>query len=319
MNDIEINIFGLPAIRVAGGAMSPLSLPPASSALFGILALHGSTRPMRREYLTDALWPDCPGEQQRARLRTAIWRLRKGLPEWGRTMIGKTASTIQLRLPGGSQMVHTAFETAVLALCARPTSEMTEEEFSELDGWLRRYNGPLLEGLDGEWLSADRTRLSDIYCQGLQHQIQYLREHGRDHETIRAGQRLLDEDPYQEVVHQVLATSYARLGQTQRAKSQMRLAKKIFQTDLGFECFTDEICSFQRDDCRNNRSNSQADIVHLVAGLQETMLKMAEQLNGIQASLARQSQPESEPLHSGPIGVTHVDKAGADRDGRSFG
>ena len=47
---------------------------------------------------------------------------------------------------------------------------------NRLDRWLRRYGGPLLDGVDGDWAHAEREKFSEIYCQGLDLQIRYLRD-----------------------------------------------------------------------------------------------------------------------------------------------
>lgn len=305
MRDLEISIFGCPAATHDRGTFTALDLSPTGTAMFGFLALRAVRRPVRRETLGEHLWPDCPEPRQKARMRTALWRLTRGLPDWARGMVRRSGEMIELRLPPGATLTHDRFDEVVSALCSAPVSRMTDSDYNRLDRWLRRYCGPLLDGVDADWVRADREKFSDIYCQGLDHQIRYLRENGRDHETIRAGRRLLGVDPYREDVHAAMIGSYARMGRPDDAARQMRTCEALFRRDLGIAPATlpPGLADPRPTFGPHGRNQPAAEVLALVTDMQRSLGQLAGQLARIRASLAgaAPAAPAQDRQHRGPV------------------
>lgn len=313
MRDVEISIFGCPTATHDGGTSTAFDLSPTGTALFGLLALRAVTRPVRRETLGEHLWPDCPEKRQKARMRTALWRLTQGLPDWARGMVRRSGELIELRLPAGVTLTHDRFDEVVSDLCSAPVSRMTDTDYNRLDRWLRRYCGPLLDGVDADWVRADREKFSDIYCQGLDHQIRYLRENGRDHETIRAGRRLLGVDPYREDVHAAMIGSYARMGRPDDAARQMRTCEALFQRDLGITPATlsPGLAGPHRGFGPLTRNQPPADVLALVTDMQRSLGRLAEQLARVRAALAGAS-PAGPARDRQPNGPRRAERSRAD-------
>ncbi len=286
MSYIEINLFGGFSASAAGAPAQSLHLSPIGMALFGLLAMGAGKRALRCEAVTETLWPECPPAKQRARLRTALWRLKKGLPEWAQGMICRTGDTSVLSLPDNVRLVHTDFETQVSILCGMSVDVMTDADFSTLDVCLRRYRGPLLDGVQGDWVMADREKFAEIYCQGLAHQINYLRAHGRDHETIRAGRKLLQVDPYREDVHATLIETYAHAGRPERARRQFQTCRDLFQDELGISPM---MAKLSLTKTQSTGAVPSEDIVQMVEALQGSLVTMAVQLERIQMVLGEGS------------------------------
>lgn len=191
--------------------------------------------PIRREVLADQLWPEISKESQRGRLRTALWRLGQGLPTWASGAIKKMGDGIALELPKNVTFTHLEFEAVVGGACKTDFADMTDDTFQDLDRCLRRYSGPLMEGYDAEWITYERQRFADLYCEGLERQIGYLRYHGRDHETIRACRKLLCVDPYREDIHNSLIGTFARMGRAHDARLEKHRRDDVLTNDLGVD------------------------------------------------------------------------------------
>ncbi|MGC1494422.1 MAG: bacterial transcriptional activator domain-containing protein [Sulfitobacter sp.] len=282
MSRIEINLIGGLSASVGDAPAHPLKLSPTGLSLFGLLAMGAGKRALRCEAVTETLWPECAPAKQRARLRTALWRLKKGLPDWAQGMVCREGDTSGLSLPDNVHLVHEGFERCVVRLCAISVDVMTDEDFTALDVCLRRYGGPLLDGVQGDWIMADREKFAEIYCQGLAHQINYLRTHGRDHETIRAGRRLLQVDPYREDVHATLIETYAGSGRPERAKRQFQTCEDLFQGELGI---SPVVARLSLSKTQGAGEVPREDIVQMVEDLQGSVAAMVVQLERIQAVL----------------------------------
>lgn len=282
MSHIEINLFGGLSAAVGDQPAQPLNLSPTGMSLFGLLAMGVGHRALRSEALTETLWPECAPAKQRARLRTALWRLKKGLPDWAQGMVCREGDTSGLSLPDNVHLVHEGFERCVVRLCAISVDVMTDEDFTALDVCLRRYDGPLLEGVQGDWVMADREKFAEIYCQGLGHQINYLRSQGRDHETIRAGRKLLQVDPYREDVHATLIETYAHAGRPERAKRQFQTCEDLFRDELGI---SPVVAKLSLNKTQGAGAVPREDIVQMVEDLQGSVAAMAVQLERIQMML----------------------------------
>jgi DNA-binding SARP family transcriptional activator len=286
MQEFEINLFGGLSTSTAGSDPEKLDLSPSGAALFGLLALGVGKRTLRREQLTETLWPDCAPAKQRARLRTALWRLRKGLPGWAQGMIRQVGDASEMHLPEGARLVHTGFETTVIRMCSTDVAQMTDADFTALDACLRRYGGPLLDGVNGDWVLAEREKFAEIYCQGLAHQIHYLRVQGRDHETIRAGRKLLEVDPYREDVHATLIEIYARAGRPERAQRQYQTCQQLFEDDLGISPMLAQV-TLHAARGAGPCAGVGEDVVQMVQALHVNLEAMAAQVRRIQEALGQ--------------------------------
>ncbi|MCF2531665.1 winged helix-turn-helix domain-containing protein [Yinghuangia soli] len=114
---VDIRCFGGFTVRLAGKPVDLLRLAPQSRVLFRLLALHAG-RPVHREVLAAALWPDAPADAAFHRLQTAVYKLRRFLePARGRRGASEFVpfedGAYRLRLPEGSYLDIAAAEDAL--------------------------------------------------------------------------------------------------------------------------------------------------------------------------------------------------------------
>ncbi|MGW0659999.1 hypothetical protein [Streptodolium elevatio] len=114
---VDIRCFGGFTVRLGGRPLDLLRLAPQSRVLFRLLALHAG-RPVHREVLAAAMWPDAPADAAFHRLQTAVYKLRRFL-EPGRGRRGASEfvpfedGAYRLRLPEGSYLDIAAAEDAL--------------------------------------------------------------------------------------------------------------------------------------------------------------------------------------------------------------
>ncbi len=230
MTSMTLNVLGCPRLSGDGGTVD---LPPAGQLLLGCVALHANDAPLRRERLAEMLWPDMDAQNQKARLRTALWRIKKATCGALDDVLIVRKDTLVFEHGAPLIQTHRTFEREVMMICAKPLANMSETDAATLLAMVESYNGPLMEGHDAPWIAPMRERFSDLYSAALERQIKYLRATGRDHESIRSSHELLAIDPYREDVHAALITLYGQSGRPKRALRQYQSCRTLMEKDLG--------------------------------------------------------------------------------------
>lgn len=163
---VDIRCFGGFTVRLAGKPLDLPQLAPQSRVLFRVLAMHAG-RPVHREVLAAALWPDAPADAAFHRLQTAVYKLRRFLePERGRRGVSEFVpfedGAYRLRLPEGSYLDIAAAEDALARsrqAAARGDAAAEGRTLRELlalvDAVLLPETGP------EEWVLGPRERWAD--------------------------------------------------------------------------------------------------------------------------------------------------------------
>ena len=145
--------------------------------LLAFLALH--SRPMHREVLIEALWPDLEYAAALHNLNTTIYHLRKSLEP----TLPHGADSRYIRYEGNCYFIdvgvslwldEVAFETGIAQARREPGPEQAINFYRNALSW---YQGDFLAnlGADTAWCSRERDRLRDLYLEALE-------EVGRLHE-----------------------------------------------------------------------------------------------------------------------------------------
>lgn len=196
-----------------------------SRELFFLL-LHSG--PRRLEQLMAALWPESPPVKARASLHTAVYRLRKAT----------VAEVVQHH--GGVFRIN---EELVTRYDVREFERLVQASLTAdrdrapdlLDRAVRLYTGPLLEGLESEWVQEERNRLAQRHLTALDRLIDAHAEAGNPRESIAAAELLLARDPLREDVHARAIRAYLRLGDRAAAQRQFERCARALREELGVE------------------------------------------------------------------------------------
>jgi ABC-type oligopeptide transport system substrate-binding subunit/DNA-binding SARP family transcriptional activator len=201
----------------------PLLKPPTlkSQSLLAYLALHREN-PQPRDRLIDLFWGERPEPKARRSLRTALWHIRRCLPEEG--LILSDLHTVQLDPQGDLWLDVDEFEC-----------EISHDEVARLQGGLALYRGDFMDGFYDEWVINERYRFESLFFEGLTRLMVGQEERGEHRAALGTALQLLEQDPLREDAHQVAMRAYCRLGQRNSALEQYRRCRETVLEELGAE------------------------------------------------------------------------------------
>jgi DNA-binding SARP family transcriptional activator len=197
-----LNVGLLGVFRVAGVDNRTWSeLGPAGRGLASFLFTYPD-RPHRRERLADLFWPDLDAERARRALNSAIWRLRKLLamqPEsaGSQNLITVGSDTI-LERTAWLDIDALALEQVGSAVLREPTMLDNMATLNRIAAILHRYEGPFLDGDDGDWILEERERLHSLFLRAATVVVRHLGIAELYDDAIRLARRALRFDPYRE-------------------------------------------------------------------------------------------------------------------------
>jgi DNA-binding SARP family transcriptional activator len=170
-------------------------------------------RPHRRERLADLFWPELDAERARRALNSAVWRLRKLIASAPDSEGGDNLQTLGSEIilePTGWLDIDVAVlqEAAAIAL-QRPTALDEPEILNRVTSALHRYEGPFLDGDDGDWILEERERLHSLFVRTAILVVCRLGTAERYHDAVSLARRALRFDPYREELVRHLLTLLA--------------------------------------------------------------------------------------------------------------
>jgi predicted ATPase/DNA-binding SARP family transcriptional activator len=180
---LEIRLLGTPEFAFEGAAFR-FAAPPRTLPLLAWLLLHRRA-PLARDAVAFAFWPDSAEEDARSDLRRHLYYLTKALPARN----GEPWLVTDKKTIAWNARAACAFDVADF--------ERLAADAATFEDAVRLYRGPLLEGVDDEWIEPERERLQKLAETALQALI--VRERERDPaRALRFAQQLLRVDPWRE-------------------------------------------------------------------------------------------------------------------------
>ncbi|WP_265558759.1 AfsR/SARP family transcriptional regulator [Streptomyces hygroscopicus] len=203
-----------------------LKVRPRARAAMRLLSLRAG-RPVHRETLIEALWPDVPVESAMASLQVAISSLR-GLvePERGRRkprLVIRDGDAYMLNLPADAYLDTRAFQTALTQNQRARTVGDTIGAVRALRGALAEYGGELLpEDGPAEWLQQEREmyRHQAANAAAQLASAELAADNPRD--AVAAAETCLFIDTFHDTGWQLLVTAYERMGAPAAAERTRR-------------------------------------------------------------------------------------------------
>ena len=187
-------------------------LGPAGRRLAGFLFTFPD-RPHRRERLIDLFWPELDIERGRRAMNSAVWRLRKLLassPDYqdGHGLRTVGPETILEKTPWLDVDTWALLHAAQCTLNG-PEAQPEPSRMKEILAVLYRYEGPFLDGEDGEWILEERERLHSLFIHSAMIMVRHLGLCNYYHDAIRLARHALRFDPYREELVRHLLTLLA--------------------------------------------------------------------------------------------------------------
>lgn len=194
-----------------------ISLDRSGRRLLSYLALQD--RPLHRDQLAAALWPDETRERARSHLRATIWRIRSS----GVSLI--TVTTTHVAIPDAVDVdVRQVTETCHRILAGEPCEQRL------VDILLR--SGDPLPDLDEEWAAFVRARVQQLRLHALERLCEDATEHGDFGHAIEACLAAVSEDPLRESAHRALIRLYLAEGNRNQALLQFEKYRTLMKVEL---------------------------------------------------------------------------------------
>lgn len=184
-----------------------------------------------REELVELFWPDSDVEAGRTSLRTALASLRRQLEPPGtppNTILIADRQSIRLN-PDAIQTDVAAFEAALKAAAKTPPMD-TLQAF--LEQAVALYQGDLLPGFYDDWITPQRERLCDAYCQALRQLSTLYERQGDPTRALDCAHRAVQANPLEESAYYALICLYATVGQSAAALRQYRELERLLREEL---------------------------------------------------------------------------------------
>lgn len=159
---LRIRTFGRFEMEVGGRPLDLTALKPRPRALLRLLALNAG-RPVHREVLVDALWPEADPELAARSLHVALSAVRRelepGVERGAGELLVRDGDAYRIDLPAGSEVDLLAFDDAVARGRAARARGDDDAAIDALRAALAVYGGELLpEDGPADWVVARRER-----------------------------------------------------------------------------------------------------------------------------------------------------------------
>jgi LuxR family maltose regulon positive regulatory protein len=193
-----------------------------------LLLLLDHERPLRRDEIVTALWPEAAGSKASSAFHSTLYRLRRAL--YFECVIG-SGGAYALNPAGNFLYDAREFERSVEA------AARAEEDDPSYAGSLRAamnlYQGPFAPSLDGEWADSRRLRLAERFLEVAARLADLLLRQGDHTGAVQACERLLECDPYNEAACYKLMNAHAASGDYEAALHAYRRHGQVLEVDLG--------------------------------------------------------------------------------------
>jgi DNA-binding SARP family transcriptional activator/ATP/maltotriose-dependent transcriptional regulator MalT len=190
--------------------------------------------------IVEDLWPAHDPQKAMQTFRVTLHRLRKTLEPDIRKLIGSSYILFKDGLISLNDALVSidAVQYSLLAVKARESAKSGRttqalELCRKADGL---YNGDFLPGeLFCQWTCAERRRLQKLRMQQLMVMSDILEERGFLLETVDVLDKLVEMDPYNELLYRKLILTYVRIGMRAKAVATFNTCREILKADLNTE------------------------------------------------------------------------------------
>lgn len=226
---LTITLFG-PTADIRWGSAPIKARSKKGLWLLALLALQAN-RPLSREWIAGALWPD--SETARETLRRTLTDLRAALGPCA-DRLDATNQTLCLHV--------SEVDVDVLrfdALARRDDLECLEQAIA-------LYRGPLLENCDESWAVFERTRRAQTYLQTLERVALAYRDRNDAGQAIRCMRLAIVADPLRESAHRDLMRILAENGEASEAILAFRRLRLLLRHETQSEPSHETVALYQQ-------------------------------------------------------------------------
>ncbi|MFE5720446.1 AfsR/SARP family transcriptional regulator [Streptomyces erythrochromogenes] len=212
-----------PFLRLLGpfrleGPHGPVAVQLPGRRVLAFLALSG---PVSRSVLAGTLWPDVTEDHAHGSLRSALWRLHRGMQpvihSYGKTLSLHEAVTVDV--PTFSRMA-----LGIVNSAAAPGDDPYQ-------GLL--FDGDLLPGWDDEWVVFERERLRQLRLHALETLSVLLARRGQYALALDVALTGVSLEPLRESGHRAVVAVHLAERNTAEAVRHYEAYRRMATTELG--------------------------------------------------------------------------------------
>jgi len=224
--------FGQPRAVVGGHEVQDLEWRSEKSKEMFFFFLC-NRRPLRKEEIVTALWPDLSGDKTSSAFHSTLYRLRQALyPE----CIAKESGRYILDPQGRFVFDLDKFQKALSRAEASPAG--SPEAIAFMEKALAQHKGPFAQDFYGEWVETLRWQTEEQSMRLLSTLAAAYSDAGEFKRSADLCQRILEVDEYNEAAWYRLMSNYLRSGQIDAAKYCYNRYAQIVSDNLSGEELT---------------------------------------------------------------------------------
>jgi two-component SAPR family response regulator len=219
--------LGQPRAEVGGHEITDLEWRSEKSKemFFFFLA---NRRPLRKDEIVAALWPDLPEEKTTSAFHSNMYRLRQALYK---DVIAKDSGRYVLDPRGKFIFDVEDFQQALKNADDAPKGGPEAVKFMEKA--LNLYKGQFAPDFYSEWAETLRWQLEEQFMSLLGTLASAYSQHGEFKKSADLSQRIIELDEFNEAAWYRLMSSYILSGQTEAAKYCYNRYAGIISKEMG--------------------------------------------------------------------------------------
>lgn len=223
---VAVRCFGGYDLRIDGAAPDLTGVRPRARAVLRLLSLHAG-RPIHREVITEAMWPQLDQGPALHNLHVCVSGLRTalepGVARGASRLIVRDGDRYRLALPDGATSDLRDFDTAVAAADTARAGGDPECAIRELVRALSLYGGEVLpEDGPTEWVLPVREHFQSRAAAIAARLGRLHLELRRPEEAVAAARRAIDIDPFRDGSWRLLIAAHDAAGNMVGAEESRR-------------------------------------------------------------------------------------------------
>lgn len=201
----------------------PVEMPLSSQRLVCFLALHN--KPLRRSYVSSALWLDSSEARAKASLRSSLWRVPS--PD-GLKVVDASNTHIRLN-PVVTIDLHMVIARARAVIDDDGANLAAVDVARELCA----FGDDILHGWYDDWVIIERERFRQLRLHALDQLGEHLLTAGRYADASQVALSCVQAEPLRESAHRLLIRIYLREGNVAEAIRQYHRFARMLRDELG--------------------------------------------------------------------------------------
>jgi predicted ATPase/DNA-binding SARP family transcriptional activator len=239
MAGLSISLLGRFAVQLGDHPLLTFRTKSVSALLIILASETRETNLLRREWLTELLWPDQPAGAGRKNLRQSLYELRQAIPEVAGRENPKSPHAFVL---ADRQTINLNRACDYRVDTAEFESLLANGEIDALRQAIEVYQGDFLadfylpeSSAFEDWAAAKRALYSRLALDAMERVGQHELQQGRYEAAAGLARRQLEIDNLRETALRQLMVALALSGQRNAALAQYEESRAEFSQELGVE------------------------------------------------------------------------------------